>query len=300
MVAKKAFMFTSPELDFAPLPFHPVLDSYSKNAFLPLTLQEAFNSGFDVPLIIGHNRDEGAQLLTKLLANTTKIDHYVQNWSKIGPSMIFHRIQEDFPPNFSQAMKLINQKYFGQEKGPKDVQNFAENFGQMYSDSVYAAGVHLIGKLASENAQVYQYLYSHAGSLSMAEIVHLNFWQILSKFFGRFIGLDLYPSKYKFASHSDDQLLIFNTNSLPFDGAFTEQDKKVSQHLLTLWTDFVKNEPLKNWTRLNRNNPKRLEISTQGLNIIDIDSDLERFWTQHIWPKIGLVINNSKINKDEL
>ena len=41
------------------------------------------------------------------------------------------------------------------------------------------------------------------------------------QFFGRFIGLDLYPSSNKYASHADDQLLIFNTNSLPFDGAFT-------------------------------------------------------------------------------
>ena len=36
---------------------------------------------------------------------------------------------------------------------------------------------------ASENVEssIYQYLYTHTGSLSMAEISHFTFWQILSK-----------------------------------------------------------------------------------------------------------------------
>ena len=106
------------------------------------------------------------------------------------------------------------------------------------------------------------------------------------QFFGRFIGLDLYPSSYKYASHADDQLLIFNTNSLPFDGAFTPKDKNVSRNLLKLWTDFVKNGTLQHWVPLSKENLRRMEISSHGIQMIPNDRVMLNFWTNEIWPLI--------------
>merc|ERR1712156_50990 len=196
------------------------------------------------------------------------------NWKEIGPTIILNKLKDDLYRNFTQTILLINKKYFNNNAGPKSMDDFENNFSKIYSDSIYSSVVHLFASKISENSMspIYQYLYTHAGSLSMAEITHLTFWQILSKFFGRFIGLDLYPSSNKYASHADDQLLIFNTNSLPFDGAFTDEDKTVSRNLLTLWTDFVKTgkQPcsLSCWTPLNKDNQQRLEIGTNGLNMI--------------------------------
>ena len=75
------------------MPFQPVLDHFSSNPFLPLDpldslKQKLFN---DVPLIIGHNRDEGAHLLTKLMHNRTMLSHFVKNWKTVGPVIIFNR-----------------------------------------------------------------------------------------------------------------------------------------------------------------------------------------------------------------
>ena len=114
-----------------------------------------------------------------------------------------------------------------------------------------------------------------------------NFYFFLFQFFGRFIGLDLYPSSYKYASHSDDQLLIFNTNSLPFDGAFTLKDQNVSKNLLKLWTDFVKNESIPHWFPLSKDNLRRLEISSYGLQMIPTDKAMLNFWTNNILPLLN-------------
>ena len=86
--------------------------------------------------------------------------------------------------------------------------------------------------------------------------------------------------------------MIFNTNSLPFDGAFTENDKKISKTLLQLWTNFVKNGqnpslPDGNfkWIPLNEKKLVKLDIGTKGLAMVPINYDLLKFWYRKIWPK---------------
>ena len=86
-------------------------------------------------------------------------------------------------------------------------------------------------------------------------------------------------------------MLIFNTNSLPFDGAFTEQDKSISKKLLTLWTSFVHNGHKPdvhkfNWIPLNDVDKSMLEISSSGLNMVPVDYDILNYWAQNIWSKI--------------
>ena len=42
-IAKKAYMFVTEQVDFAPIPFQPVHDSYSKNPFIPLSPIDSLN-----------------------------------------------------------------------------------------------------------------------------------------------------------------------------------------------------------------------------------------------------------------
>ena len=69
-----------------------------------------------------------------------------------------------------------------------------------------------------------------------------------------------------------------------------DEDKLVSKNLLTLWTDFVKTgkQPcdLNCWTPITKDNQKRLDIGTKGLNMIPIDQELQTFWFENIWPNL--------------
>ena len=97
--------------------------------------------------------------------------------------MIFFRALNDLQPRHYHAMKLINKKHFGREAGPDSMKKFLEKFSSFYSDALYASKVDIFAKTASEVIQspVYQYIYTHTGSLSMAEVAHLSFWQTLFK-----------------------------------------------------------------------------------------------------------------------
>ena len=90
---------------------------------------------------------------------------------------------EDLNQEHFEAMKLLNQRYFGSENGPKSRSNFLANFGQFYTDAKVGFHVHFVANEVFKKSEspVYQYFYSHAGSLSMAEVVHLDFWQVLWK-----------------------------------------------------------------------------------------------------------------------
>lgn len=211
------------------------------------------------------------------------------------------RASGDVSQDDKLAIKELTKRYFKGSNHPVKAQ-FVEAFGLIYTDALHSSSTHAFAQKVAEKSTspVYQYIYTHAGSLCMAEIGHLSFWQVLAKvslrmlskvqsltssfqFLGRCLGLDFYPSSHQFASHSDDQLLIFNANYLPFDGAYTEQDRRVSQHLLRLWTNFVKNghNPGSTWIPLGR---QRLEIGSQGLKMVDLDTPLMHFWSSKIWP----------------
>ena len=92
-ITKKGYMFVTNQVDFAPMTFYPSLDSYSSNPFLPMSPIEALNNRMfnDVPLIIGHNRDEGATILTKIMANESILNHFVRHWTEIGPTIILNK-----------------------------------------------------------------------------------------------------------------------------------------------------------------------------------------------------------------
>ena len=91
---RKAYIFTSNFVNFAPMPFTAIIDDFSENPFVPLDPLKALKNGIfnDVPLIIGHNRDEGAHILTKLTHNSTIFDHFLNHWNQVGPTMIFNKV----------------------------------------------------------------------------------------------------------------------------------------------------------------------------------------------------------------
>lgn len=58
---------------------------------------------------------------------------------------------------------------------------------------------------------------------------------------GRWFGLDLFGLQTG-PNHGDELGLMFHLAALPFDTVYTEGDKNTSLNLLTLWTQFAKNQ----------------------------------------------------------
>ena len=92
---------------------------------------------------------------------------------------ISFRIQESIDNEEIEVLKLLNQRYFQNDNISEDL-NLLE---VLITDSVHVTSTNLFALQAAKYAQssVYQYHYSHTGSLCLAEIQNLTFWQILAK-----------------------------------------------------------------------------------------------------------------------
>ena len=92
---------------------------------------------------------------------------------------ISFRIQESINKEEKEVLKLLNQRYFQNDNISEDL-NLLE---VLITDSLHVTSTNLFALQAAKYAQssVYQYHYSHPGSLCLAEIQNLTFWQILAK-----------------------------------------------------------------------------------------------------------------------
>ena len=75
---------------------------------------------------------------------------------------------------------MLNQRYF---KNDIIVTGNIDLLESLITDSVFGTSINLFALEASKYAQspIYQYLYKHTGSLCLAEVMNLSFWQILGK-----------------------------------------------------------------------------------------------------------------------
>ena len=53
------------------------------------------------------------------------------------------------------------------------------------------------------------------------------------------IGLDVFNEKYG-VCHADELFLMFKMAALPINGVHTDDDRRTSEHLIRLWTNFAK------------------------------------------------------------
>jgi carboxylesterase type B len=81
-LAENVLMFAK-DIDHFPMPFHPIVDDFTRKPFLPLEPIESLEKGQfnDVPMVIGHNRDEGTLFIFVYSQNQSKIDESVELWS---------------------------------------------------------------------------------------------------------------------------------------------------------------------------------------------------------------------------
>lgn len=292
-----AYMFE--ESVRVPMPFKPIVDGdLVKDPFLPKEPIDILSEGTynQVPLIIGSNKNEGLLVNAFFLKNTTKYDEAYDNWQKIGPLHFFHREQDEIMEEESEeSMKYLRKHFKNSKFGPD-----SEEMIQMYGDLMFISPADMAARIISKTSSspVYQYLYTHQGSFSLFDLMRLPPWKVAVKVVSSYLGYDLVPSNSG-VCHADELFMLFEAKVLRTSTTVTEEDKDVSQRLLTMWTQFAKHHnPTPNegtWTKLNSKLPRFLDIGSNE-SIMKYPGDYkERMqeWSD-IWSKVPPLMSHRK------
>ena len=142
------------------------------------------------------------------------------------------------------------------------------------------------------NKPVYEYRYKHIGSvtftsfmkatLSMKQLV-ITAVKGLTRLIGRLIGLDFF-SNSEWVCHADELFVMWKAHRIPFDTVYTEEDKRVSDAMIQMWTNFARHgdptpraevTPGDKWIPLKGGKEsKHLDISADGPKVM---SDSEQY-----------------------
>ena len=223
--------------------FKPVVDDFSADPFLPRDPHDILLSGdFNkVPTILGYNKDEG---LGSFLEVKDKIHGYTAENLAFD---LLGREEEEMDDKDRQFVALYLKDHFdNQPLGP----DMKDKIGQMYGDSNFVASIHKTAALLALALprQVFLYRYSHQGTVSIVDLSsRLSQWQLALRVALGYLSYDIFPSDLGTA-HGDDLLMMFKATALPLQQRRTDEDLAVSEHMLTLWTNFMKRgRPSEDW-----------------------------------------------------
>ena len=255
----------------APYPFKPMVDGgLVDDPFLPEEPLELLSKGHfnKVPLMIGTNQNEGLLIKGFYEKNIKKYDEAFDNWDAIGPLAFFHREKDEHTKAESEICREYLKKHFGELRF-SSTGKASEKLVQMYGDVVFTGPADHATKLITEHKDappVYQYVYNHQGPLSLYDVMALPPWKSLIKLTSLTLGFDLFKSASG-VCHGDELFMMFTAAALPFSCIKSADDRRVSENLVNLWTDFASyHNPTpedKNWTRFDPKDPKYLEIGSK-------------------------------------
>ena len=95
---------------------------------------------------------------------------------------------------------------------------------------------------------VFEYRYNHAGSVTFTQLMEgaLGTKQLLValgkgliRTVGRLFGVDFF-SNSEWVCHADELFVMWKASILPFDTVYTEEDKRVSESMIRMWTNFAR------------------------------------------------------------
>lgn len=279
----------------APLPFKPIVDGgLVDDPFLPdepLTLLA--NGQFNkVPLMIGTNQNEGLLIKGFYQKAPKKYDEAFDNWDTIGPLAFFHREKDEHTKAESEICQDFLKRHFGNMRFSGEGQASKE-LVEMYGDILFTAPADIAAKMITAHNDapaLYHYVYNHQGPLSLYDLLALSPWKTIVKLTSQFFGFDLFKSSAG-VCHGDELFMMFKANALPISTLRSDDDKRVSQNLINMWTDFATHHnptPNENsWTRFDPKDPKYLEIGSKCNTMKYPDSHKKRMeeWGK-IWEKI--------------
>jgi len=221
----KANLFV--QYNFLNNPFKPVPDPEAANPVLPYKQNDLWsgNSSFDVPLLIGGNKDEGIMSFIDFLGDDSLFAPVETQFFIQGPILLLSTDPDvaEREESESATAESIKRKYLGDKKFSKEASKEIIN---MLTDVHYLSQIdYAVKKLsAKKTTPTYYYNYQHQGSFSVPMA------------FGHMEPLGV--------CHADEIFLLFRNDDVSKswlgDMALqTEEDILVSRKLLELWTEFA-------------------------------------------------------------
>eukprot|EP00092_Neocalanus_flemingeri_P071935 GFUD01088443.1.p1 GENE.GFUD01088443.1~~GFUD01088443.1.p1 ORF type:complete len:306 (-),score=76.68 GFUD01088443.1:461-1378(-) len=279
----------------APMPFKPIVDGgLVDDPFLPdepftLLAKGKFNK---VPVMIGTNQNEG--LLIKGLYDKTpqKYDEAFDDWETKGPLAFFHREKDEHTKEESEICQKYMKKKFGNMRF-SPLEKAAEAFVEITGDMLFTAPADITAKMITDHKDappLYHYVYNHQGTLSLYDLIALPLWKTFLRLTSLVLGFDYFRSSTG-VCHYDELFLMFKANILPFSTIKSNDDKKVSENLIKMWTDFATHHnptPKDNsWTKFDPEAPKYLEIGSKSNTMMYPESHKKRMeeWKE-IWEAV--------------
>ena len=95
--------------------------------------------------------------------------------------------------------------------------------------------------------------------------------------------------------HGDDLQYLFGTETN--EDSFTEDEKKTSQLMLTLWTDFAKTFQIESWPNYSSNKRSFLSIGPEPETKENLFAERMLLWKKLVWEPIIKSLKTKVINK---
>ena len=281
----------------APSPWKPVFDGYFVSSvvpFLPDDPLDLLESGkiSDIPILIGHTKDEGLYAVTEMIARTpSAADIIFDDWPhKKGPGYIFGREEDEIDDAdvevAEEYLKLFLEN--GGTRDPKILQNW-------FSHSIWTAATIKTTELmvAGKRTPTYQYYYTYPGSLSLSDLLSAPLWKLILKALAAKMDVDLFPNSLNGATHFDEIFLLFKGRNIPFLQRHTSSDQLVSDTMLKLWTNFAKttnpviDQHTFRWEPYTLETRKHLEIGSgvPAMQDPEVFAPVVEFWRK-VWEKV--------------
>jgi len=269
----KAYMFE--RFMRNPLPFKPIVDGgLVDDPIIPLEPTELLARGTwnKVPVILGHNKDEG--LLVKGFFQHIG-GRQRRNWIELALLSFFSREDlEEATLEEIEEVTRFKKLYLG-----RGVEDIGSALVRMYGDFLFKTPTNNLARaLASEpEPPIFFYHFTHQGALSLYDCLHLPPFQFLFKLFGLRFWFDWLWAKTPLdwicrsndgVCHADELFMLFKAHQVPVTMVRSEVDKRVSSSMLQMWTDFAKvGNPTPRdgaWQKVDPDRIKYLEIGSSG------------------------------------
>ncbi|XP_015782260.1 carboxylesterase 4A isoform X2 [Tetranychus urticae] len=255
-----------------PIKTVPVVEKGTTNRFLPQDPWQLLTSGIvnRVPVLIGYNTQE-------TLFFYPEIEQAFREESGRAHEKLTSDFLDCCTPfkgrSKERVVPLILYEYFN-KMDPFNSTQVASRFIDLSTDALFISCIDETVRILWElNLPVYLYIFDYRGQNSMVE-------RIISK---ALIPVDTGPS------HGDELFYIFDmklgtSRNQPF------RDKKVSQRITSLWTDFAKfgyaprtvTPEYPRWNKFNTNHPTALYIGGSLGNISFTKTREAQFWSKNL------------------
>eukprot|EP00090_Calanus_glacialis_P034725 TRINITY_DN5863_c0_g1_i2.p1 TRINITY_DN5863_c0_g1~~TRINITY_DN5863_c0_g1_i2.p1 ORF type:complete len:1103 (-),score=277.16 TRINITY_DN5863_c0_g1_i2:72-3380(-) len=257
--------------------WYPVLDGeYTGKAYIEKDPLETMIAGSfnKVPVITGVVADEGGIYLASIFEDLESVS---QVWDLVGPGYLLQ-----IPPGKADQSEItlantITRFYTG---STNITSASKESLLEMLTDATFLApNIQTAEALSSAGAKVRSYVLDFEGSYSNTQALLRSG---LDETFGVIHGDDL---RYLFQSRKNEELL-------------TEDEKKTSQLMLNLWTDFAKASQMNSWPEYSSTGGSFLSIGPNPETRENIFPERMLFWEKLVWEPLTKSIS-SQITADK-